>query len=169
MNGKLLELKARVTSLDGMRKSVSALRAVYIGTYRQTDTYFNSPKGRLKLREENNSEGKAKLIYYMREDLAGPKKDEVILIDVQEPESFKTLLEQLLGQSVIVDKEREIYNYQGTQIHLDTVKKLGTFIEFERLITDYEKDHTALEELMARLNIKEKDLIQASYSDLLQQ
>jgi len=68
---------------------------------------------------------------------------------------------------VIIDKEREIYIYKGTQIHLDTVQNLGTFIEFERRTTNINNDYRVLEELIKSLHIKNPDLIQGSYSDLL--
>ncbi len=66
-----------------------------------------------------------------------------------------------------MDKEREIYVLEGTQIHLDNVQNLGTYIEFERKITDASRDREVLEELMKKLQIQEEDLIQGSYSDLL--
>lgn len=166
MDSKLLELKARVESLDVMRERVLSLKPVHVGTFRQVDTYFNSSKGRLKLREDNSKEN-AKLIYYLREDITGPKRSEIILIDIQEPSAFKKLFRDLIGERVIVDKEREIYTYNETQIHLDMVKDLGTFIEFERRITDLKNDHLVIRDLMKRLQIKEKDLIQGSYSDLI--
>jgi predicted adenylyl cyclase CyaB len=166
LKNKLLELKARVKSLDPIRKRLLELKATYVGKFRQVDTYFNSPKGRLKIRQVDNQE-KATLIYYRREDITGPKRSEIILINIQEPESFKALFENLLGKKVIVDKEREIYMLEGTQIHLDMVQNLGTYIEFERKITNTNKDHRILGELMKRLRIEEKDLIQGSYSDLL--
>ena len=166
MKNKLLELKARAKSLDTLRKRLLELKATYVGKFRQVDTYFNSPKGRLKIRQVDNQE-KATLIYYRREDITGPKRSEIILINIQEPESFKALFENLLGKKVIVDKEREIYMLEGTQIHLDMVQNLGTYIEFERKITNANKDHRILGELMKRLRIEEKDLIQGSYSDLL--
>ena len=166
MESKLLELKARVKSIDAIRKKLLDLKAIYVGTFRQVDTYFSSPKGRLKLRKVDDQEN-AKLIYYCREDITGPKLSEIVIIDIQDPESFKALFKKLLGKRVRVDKERVIYTYEGTQVHLDTVKNLGTFIEFERRISNVNKDRRVLEKLMKRLKIEQKDLIQGSYSDLL--
>ncbi len=168
MENELLELKARVESLDNVRKKLRDIKAIYTGIFRQIDTYYNSPKDRLKLREVANSE-EAKLIYYDREDITGPKKCLAIIIDIQEPRQFKVLFQKLLGEKVIVDKEREIYTYKGTQIHLDKVQNLGTFIEFERKTTNLNEDQKIIEELMKTLQIKSQDLIPLSYSDLLTQ
>ena len=165
MNSELLELKAQVESFSAFQKKIVGLRAHYVGTFKQIDTYFNSPKGRFKLREVEN-EDVAKLIYYDREDVARPKKSYVLVIDIQEPEIFKTLFDKLLGTRVVISKKREIFIYDGTQIHLDTVSNLGTFIEFERKITNLIDDRRVLEELILTLRIEDKDLIQGSYSDI---
>jgi len=137
---KMVELKARVDDHEFLRKKLSALGAEYTGTFQQSDLYFKVPEGRLKLREVENN-GTVELIYYERENIAGPKSD-----------------------------DREIYQYQGTQIHLDTVKKLGKFIEFERQTADdssmVEKDQSILEKLMETLEIDSSNLEKLSYSDL---
>lgn len=165
MNSQLLELKASVEFLNPIRNIILNLKAVHIGTFRQVDTYFDSPKGRLKLREINGRE-KVQLIYYCREDNLGPKRSENVVVEVQEPDSFKTIFNELLSTTIVIDKEREIYKFEDTQIHLDTVKNLGTFVEFERKITDLTQDYRVLEELMKKLELKQENLIQGSYSDL---
>jgi len=61
LDSELLELKARVKSINIVRQRLLGLRATYIGTFRQVDTYYSSPEDRLKLREVAG-ENKAKLI-----------------------------------------------------------------------------------------------------------
>ena len=170
--GNLTELKARADSLDPPRRRLQEIKAHHIGTFHQTDTYFEVPEGRLKLRETEGTE-KTQIVYYEREDIPGPKASRVFIIELQEPEFFKSFLHKVLEKKVVVDKTREIYRHQGTQIHLDKVKNLGTFIEFERK-TDgsseaASKDRKVLEGLMKALGITTKDLIKGSYSDLLSQ
>ena len=166
----LVELKAKADSLDGYRKRLQELKADHIGTFHQTDTYFKVPKGRLKLRETEETR-KAQIVYYEREDIPGPKTSRVFLLELQEPKFFKSFLHRTLETKIVVDKTREIYRYQGTQIHLDKVKNLGTFIEFERRTEGTaeatSKDRETLEALMKTLGINTKDLIEGSYSDLL--
>lgn len=53
------------------------------GALIQRDTYFEVPRGRLKLREE--SDAIAHLIAYERPDLAGYKESRYRLIEVREP------------------------------------------------------------------------------------
>lgn len=168
---KMVELKAKVDDLDVVRKKLILLGTKYIGTFRQIDVYFEVPEGKLKLREVEGS-NKAELIYYKRENIAGPKKDDVFILKVQEPEVFKNTLKRLLKINAIVEKIREIYQYQGTQIHLDKVEKLGNFVEFERKTSanaqTIKKNQQILEKLMEKLGIKPKNLEKLSYSDLIQ-
>jgi len=168
---KMIELKARVGNHEFLRKKLSALGAEYLGTFHQSDLYFKVPEGRLKLREVKNA-GTVELIYYERENIAGPKSDDAFILRIQEPQELKKILKKILATLILVVKVREIYNYQGTQIHLDTVKKLGKFIEFERQTADSPKrikeDRVILEELIEKLEIGQSNLETLSYSDLIQ-
>jgi adenylate cyclase class 2 len=167
----MVELKAHVDDHDFLRKKLSALGAKHAGSFQQTDSYFKVPEGRLKLREVKD-DSTAELIYYERENIAGPKSDEAFILRVQEPEELKKTLKKMLTPLVVVEKVREIYRYKGTQIHLDTVKKLGKFIEFERQTSDdpkrIKKDRLNLEKLMKKLKIDPNNLESLSYSDLIQ-
>ena len=167
----MIELKARVGDHDFLRKKLSALGAEHVGTFQQTDSYFRVPEGRLKLRKVKD-DSTVELIYYERENIAGPKRDDAFILRVQEPEALKKILRKILAPLIVIEKVREIYNYQGTQIHLDTVKKLGKFIEFERQTADnpkmIEKDRLILQKLMEKLEIDPSNLESLSYSDLVQ-
>jgi len=167
----LIELKAKAHDLGFIRERLTRLGAENIGTFRQTDFYFDTPKGRLKLREVEGKD-KAMLVYYERKDEKGPKRSNVFILEILEPTVFKTLLNKILEIKAIVDKTREIYRYQGTQIHLDTVKELGTFIEFEKETHTnpqaISRSKRALEELMEKLGINPNELEKFSYGDLIQ-
>ena len=170
MNEKktLVELKAKVHDINKVREKILGLNAEFIGKFHQMDTYFNVPKGRLKLREV---EGKpyAQLIYYERENIAAPKKSEVFILEISNPEKFKEKIENILKIKSTVDKVREIYVYKETKIHLDSVKKLGFFIEFEKEVKESEigKTRKFLEKLMEKLDIKQENLIELSYGELI--
>jgi len=164
---ELVELKAKVEDLSRVRERLIELGAQYLGTFRQVDTYFEVPEGRLKLRETSGKR-LAELVYYEREDITGPKRSRVYLIRLEEPKVLKDVLCKVLKRRVVVDKVREIYLYRGTQIHLDRVERLGTFVEFERKTLDVEKDRDFLKELMVELALDLGNLISLSYSDLLE-
>ena len=174
---KMVELKARVGDHEFLRTKLSALGAEYTGTFQQSDLYFKVPEGRLKLREVENN-GTAELIYYERENIAGPKSDDAFILKVQEPEDLKKILKKILTPLIVIEKVREIYQYQGTavssnypyiQVHLDTVKNLGKFVELEMETSEktQEKDKEILYNFANELGIEEKQLVELSYSDLL--
>lgn len=167
----MMELKARVDNHQILKKKLSSLKAQYVETYHQRDFYFKVPEGRFKLREVED-DLVAELIYYERENIKGPKRDDAFILRIREPEDLQKILKKILIPIIVVEKVREIYQLHGTQIHLDTVKKLGKFIEFERPTSDdpeeNEKDRLILEKLMNRLEIDLNNLESLSYSDLSQ-
>jgi adenylate cyclase class 2 len=165
MKSRLIEMKATLRTLTPARDRLNAMGARRQGTYRQVDTYFNVQTGRLKLREVDG-EPTSKLVYYDREDIPDLKRSDIVILDTDDPATLKAILERAIGVKVTVTKRREIYRHQGTQIHLDDVEGLGTFIEFERPITDLPEDRRHLEGLMDGLGVGREDLLTGSYSDL---
>ena len=170
-NHKMVELKARVDELNVLRKKLSVIGAKYIGEVNQSDEYFVVPEGRLKLRTIKDS-GTVELIYYERENIFGPKRDDVYILRVKESNELKSILKKILKPLIVIEKDREIYEYQGTQIHLDHVKNLGKFIEFERKTSDnqksVEKNQRILKKMMEKFEIPPRNLESLSYSDLVE-
>ena len=168
---KMVELKAKVDDHTFLKEKLSGLGAEYVGSFEQTDMYYKVPEGRLKLREVNGSDS-TELIYYERENIAGPKSDDAFLLRVDQAQDLKVILKKVLAPLVVVEKIREIYRLDGTQVHLDDVKGLGKFIEFERQTADdsseLEKDRRVLDKLMNTLQIHPSSLETHSYSDLLE-
>ena len=167
----LVELKAKVDDLVRVRRKLKELNAEYVGTFTQKDTYYAVPQGRLKLRETGGEE-KAQLVYYERPDLKGPKTSRVFILEIKRQDFLRAFIEKTLEKKVVVEKQREIYRYQGTQIHLDTVKELGTYIEFEKPTENTSKAISQarrdLEKLMSLLGVKKENLQTGSYSDIIQ-
>lgn len=165
----LVELKAKVDNLEPIRSKLKALRAKHIGTFKQADTYFDVPKGRLKLRQINNE--KTQLIYYERENISKPKRSDVFIIEIPESKVFTALLKKILKVKATVKKTREIYRHQRTQIHLDRVYSLGCYVEFERKTSntpeEIEGNTKLLEELMETLEINPENPEKLSCSDLV--
>jgi len=166
-----VELKAKVDDIDLFRKKLIRLKARHVGTFRQTDVYFEVPEGRLKLREMEGY-NEAELVYYERENIAGPKRSDVFILKVPKPDLFKALLRKALKVRSTVEKTREIYRYQGTRIHLDRVEGLGSFVEFEKETAadpeSMKKNEQKLKALMEKLQISPESLMEFSYGDLSQ-
>ncbi len=166
----LVELKAKVRNLEPLRSRLTALNALHMGTFRQTDSYFDVPKGRLKLRQSDKGK-ETQLIYYERENISRPKRSKVFVAEIPKSASFSALLKRILKVKVTVTKTREIYWRQNTQIHLDTVDSLGCYVEFERRTRNSAKEIDEnvklLERLMKTLEISHENLEKRSYADLI--
>ncbi|HYE55504.1 MAG TPA: class IV adenylate cyclase [Chitinophagaceae bacterium] len=163
-----IEIKARTTRADAIRQYLISKGAEFRGKDHQSDTYFNVPNGRLKLREGNIENN---LIYYHRPETAGLKQSDVELVGTPEPAALKTVLTQALGVKAVVRKQREIYYIGNVKFHIDTLEGLGSFVEIEAC-----SDNTSLskEDLqdqcrmyMDAFGVEEKDLVNKSYSDMV--
>jgi adenylate cyclase class 2 len=168
-SGELLlaELKARCADLAAIRDRLRN-RAAHEATIRQVDTYFAVPRGRLKLREVGGRP--AQLIYYLRPDLPAVKASQVHLASVEDGPALRTLLSAAFGIGSSVTKTREIWRWEDVQVHLDTVEGVGTFVEFEELVTGPDAmpgAQTHLRRLMTDLGIRPEDLVDRSYGELV--
>ena len=162
----LAELKARCGDLARVRDRLRP-RATYEATRRQVDTYFSVQRGRLKLREVAGRP--AELIYYERSDLATVKPSQVYLASTEDPSALRVLLGAVLGVRARVTKTREIWRWEGVQVHLDLVEGLGSFVELEETVDEPEvlgKALNHLGRLQADLGIRADDLVDRSYGDL---
>ncbi|HEV7735996.1 MAG TPA: class IV adenylate cyclase, partial [Chlamydiales bacterium] len=117
-----VEIKARASHPGKIRDFLTKAKAEFRGVDEQTDTYFNVPTGRLKLREGNIE---TNLIFYERANHAGPKDSHFHLVKVADPASLKEMLTQSLGIKTIVKKSREIYYIGNVKFHIDEVPSLG--------------------------------------------
>ena len=163
-----LEIKARCSDPDGIRRRAGAVATRYVGADRQIDTYFATRRGRLKLRESSLSGGQ--LIPYLRPDEPGPKDSDYAVVPVEKPGSLKALLTEILGLHRVVRKEREIWLCENVRIHLDEVEGLGSFVELEAVYDgapeSLPEEQRKVRELMERLEIREEDLVDTSYEGL---
>jgi adenylate cyclase, class 2 len=163
-----IEIKAKSGSNNSIRKKLKLLDADFRGTDNQSDTYFNTKQGRLKLREGNIENN---LIYYRRENSKGPKQSNVILYKSDPGSSLKEILTEALGILITVKKQREIYFIDNVKFHLDTIKNLGSFVEIEAIDTagNIGKDKLLQQckSYMTLFEITEENLISDSYSDLI--
>lgn len=164
-----IELKARLSNLQDTKRKVEALENIrFEADDRQTDTFYNIPRGRLKLRE-STFYGNI-LIPYLRVDNSAAKQSDYTLIEVKYPEALKRLFIEMFGIKIIVKKRRLIYLYENVRIHLDRVEHLGDFLEFEAVLdgkNNAENGRRKIAFLRAQLNINDEDLVSTAYADLI--
>ena len=165
---KNIEIKARINDYEKVKGLIEGLCPLQIQTEQQEDTFFNSPKGRLKLRV---SDGKSEIIYYDRPNSFQPKQSDIAISFIDNPDTIKSVLEKSNGIRGIVKKKRILYKYAQTRIHLDDVEGLGKFIELEVVLRE---DQTAEDgelianEMMDKFGIQKTDLIDVAYIDLIE-
>ena len=168
MNIKNFEFKAKVDNIEEYENKLLELNPVFKGTDNQIDTYFNVPKGRLKLREGNIENS---LINYDRENINDSKQSDIILYQHEPNSALKNILTKQFGVKIIVDKKRKIYFIDNIKFHFDIVDSLGTFIEVEAIDS---KEEFSIEQLKAQCDkyfdffgLDKLQLVDKSYSDLV--
>ena len=163
-----VEIKARVPQPDRLLDAVLDIADRGPTVFAQDDTFFACPNGRLKLRAFSPTEGQ--LIFYRRDDLAGPKLSEYLITATAEPDALRGLLSLAYGVVGRVRKTRTLCFVGTTRVHLDDVDDLGHFMELEVVLTSDQTvaDGQAIaDDLMHRLGIEPSHLVRRAYVDLL--
>lgn len=163
-----VEIKARVKDFISVQKLAMALSGGPPKVVIQKDVFFQSPQGRLKLRQLAPDLGE--LIYYDRPDFACPKTSTYSISHTDDPTQLRAVLGAALGEKIAVNKTREVYLVGPTRIHLDLVEGLGEFMELEVVLEaeeTKESGQTTAFKLMGQLGIKRSDLVEGAYADLL--
>ncbi len=176
-----LEFKAQCESLESFYPRLAELNATHRETVHQIDTYFyvraadgssisGTCKPRLKLREVEGV-GEAWLIYYERPNYDMSRYSQYQLCKITDPSALKTLLTTAFGVKTIVQKHREVWMFNCTRIHLDTVTDLGRFVELETVFQE-QTNTEALNEhqhVKTMLRLDSAAPVAVSYSDLIMQ
>jgi predicted adenylyl cyclase CyaB len=162
-----IELKARCADLSAAKAALAPLSIHDIGVQQQIDTYFASHHGRLKLREIVGM--RAELIWYRRSDEARSRQSDYHIVPVPDPQKLKAALTAALGVRRQVRKRRHVLLWHNVRIHLDDVEGLGTFVEFEAVMSakdDEATGHARLAELCQLMAISPTDRLAVSYIDM---
>ncbi len=165
-----VEIKASLSEQEfaDLRKRVCEITSIDC-VLEQTDTFFNAPRDRLKLREF--TDGTAELIAYSRNDQSDAKLSDYVRTSTAQPQRLKDSLERSIGIRGVVTKRRELYLIEQTRIHLDEVEGLGKFVELEVVLSDqqsHEFGRQIADELVVKLGIKPESFISCAYIDLLE-
>jgi adenylate cyclase class IV len=163
-----LELKARCRSLSAASRIARSLGARAKGVLSQTDTYLGVPTGRLKLREMRGRS--SELIFYDRpsSDSKSGRWSSYIVYPLRSAKSLRSSLSAAWPVRAVVRKRRRLFVLENARIHLDDVDRLGSFIEFEVMLTQGKGPSAALfRHLRESFGIRRKDLIAGSYADML--
>ena len=165
-----VEIKARVHDIEALRLRAADLAEGPVRIIDQLDTFYITPRGRLKLRVL--APDRCELIQYTRADDSTAKTSTYDIVRANDPSSFSRILESALPIRGVVTKTRHLYLIGQARIHLDEVEGLGTFMELEVVLSKgqtTEYGAAIADDLMAKLGIQKEDLISGAYIDLLEQ
>jgi predicted adenylyl cyclase CyaB len=163
-----IEIKARIESIESVSPRVAALPGEGPVEIVQDDTFFHCPNGRLKLRTISRDRGE--LIFYRRTDRREPKESFYLISPTTSPDTLRECLLLAYGEMGRVRKNRKLFLVGGTRIHLDRVEGLGDFLELEVMLEDgesVENGEAVAKDLMEKLGIKQDQLIEGAYVDLM--
>src|SRR5439155_18630366 len=166
MNLVNYEFKARLRNEKRIRAALRQLKARFIGTDHQVDTYFRVPRGRLKVRQGDIENA---LIFYERPNARRARQSRVRMIELPPHSAVEEILAAAPGVLAVVDKRREIYFAGNVKIHLDRVRGLGRFVEVEAIsrsggVRRIREQARKFQELF---KIEDADILAESYSDLV--
>ncbi|MHA1244312.1 MAG: class IV adenylate cyclase [Candidatus Heimdallarchaeota archaeon] len=162
-----IEIKARCDYHDQIREILIAMGARFGGIDEQTDVYFKTNIGRLKLRK-GNIEGA--LVFYKRENVTGIKVSKYTLYESKDPVTIERILRETLGVLIEVVKTREMYFIDNVKFNIDIVQGLGKFIEIEAMTNDkaeFDELKTVVQGYLDKFRIQPEAIQSHSYSDLL--
>jgi predicted adenylyl cyclase CyaB len=164
---KNYEIKISVKDIKELEKAVRKLlrskkHKHFIES--QKDIYYNIDGGRLKLRIINDEIGN--LIYYNRNEHNKKRVSNYIISATKNFKELDEILRKFFDIFIIVDKRREIYTYDNVRIHLDKVKKLGSFLEIEVIYDSFKDAKKTMNDLVNYFSLNENEFIKDSYSDL---
>ena len=171
-----IEIKARISNLEPLEKSLTQLGCSFSKPVIQKDTIY-IPKGIafenlipgtsvLRIRELND-----KVFFTLKQ--RKPQAEELIKIEkeivVSDAKTMASIIE-LLGYSpaVQVNKKRRTCTYQSYEICLDKIDQLGSFIEIECIShEDPEKIQKDMLDFLLSLGISESAIERKGYDTLM--
>lgn len=173
---KNLEWKAELRDPNLARILCKHIGATPTATIEQIDTYYNVASGRLKRRESTTIDGSGKsrepdqYIAYDRPDSITPKhSDYAILTRAEFEERYGSAP---VPEWIVVSKRRELFMFESVRIHIDDVRELGWYFEFEIVLDEGMDDDRAnryAREIRATFAPALGEPIRVSYCDLLAQ
>ena len=164
-----IELKGKIESLEHARKVCEQIGAEFEWQRLQQDIYYAIGDERLKLRIADNEP--RYLVHYLRPSTESARKCESRILRLENccHSDARSFFNTALKPCAQVVKTRQLFMWQGVRIHLDSVKGLGDFIEFEHPIGKYTREEAKARtlSLVALFGIRESDIVLGSYSDMV--
>jgi len=172
-----VEIRAKIKDIDSIKEHLNLIDAQFVDNIKQIDRIFGHSKfldkdtkiieGGLSARiRQVNNVSKLEFKEIIRE--GGGFEIEAKLDNV---DSGIELLGKLdFKEAFTISKIRDVYKYNDFEIAIDQVKKLGNFIEIEKLVNLKEEINKAKEdclELLEKISSEAK-ITNEKYGDMMQ-
>jgi predicted adenylyl cyclase CyaB len=159
------ELKTKISNCAEILERIKNIGAIYKETMNQIDYYFQIGTEKEKIREINHHT--ISLISYKRSEKNGRKDSNYVIKEISQEQKESLLKEKPL--LCLVDKNRQLWMYKNTRIHIDNVVGLGNFMELETVVKDISKNQglNEFKEVVKKLEIDLEETEPFSYSDLI--
>jgi adenylate cyclase class 2 len=159
-------IKARCSDVAKIEMILKEHHAAYIGEDFQTDTYYEEPLGKLKLREGNIEN---LLTHYLRHEESDKKKTTVFFYITNPDANIKKEVLRNRREIGRIIKKRKIYFIDNVKFHIDQFANGESFVEIEAIDRDgligAEKIGNQCSFYQHVLNIHKDDILKDSYID----
>lgn len=169
-----IEIKlSRPEQLDQQTLTAILNRAAAKFTWKrhQVDTFWNTQNGWLKLREvaSESDSVRAELIGYRRSaESSEARPSDYHIVEIDQPAALKAALDSTLGRIGVVEKQRELWIWRQTRVHLDQVHGLGAFVELETVLRDVDEPEGRLQmqECLELLQLNDAESFSMPYLEM---
>ncbi|MCK4327963.1 MAG: class IV adenylate cyclase [Candidatus Diapherotrites archaeon] len=166
-----MEVEFKAKAPRGIEKKLAAAGAKGLGTVVNKDTYYDRPGEPLRRKGavvRVRSQGKKTIVTYKSPSKSRSTKA-MREIEIRATPAIEVLLRGL-GYKVTLEKEvrRTSYSLNGVTVCLDTVKGLGSWVEFEVFGTAAGARKKILA-VASKLGIPAKELTPKSYPQLIRE
>jgi len=140
--------KAGTLDTTAIRMKLINYGAEVTGRFSLIDTYYEVPKGVLKLREVKGRSDAA-LMYYETNDIYEAENGVCHVFTLSPSGYFKPVLQEILVSKAVVNKVGEVYLLNGIQVLLADVESKCFLVELELGISlDQQQEEMSLLRLM---------------------
>lgn len=159
-----IELKIKIDDFSAVTEILHQNNIKLETILRQRDIYYKHKDGLLKLRVYNSS---GELIFYQRNEHDTDRVSNYHLLKI-DPKHAEDFFSKLFEVETEVIKERRLYLYKNTRIHLDVVENLGNYLELETVVnTSLEEGKNEFAEVVKLFKLDLSKQIKSSYRTLL--
>ncbi len=161
-----VDFKCELRDPELARLALKHLGGAWAENRAHRDTYFRVATGHVKRTEAEGDP--IEYVVYERREQARPTLSRFTILN--EDEKRERYGERELPVWMVLEKEREIWLYEGVRVHIDQVKGLGWFLEIDALVSRQRnvlRCYAVIERVRDALKPALGGAVAGSYADML--